>query len=223
MTDILNWIMDSIRAYGAWSVFAVVIIQSVIVPIASPLIIMGAGFILISADLKFFEALMPTLVIDEQTLAPLSLGLNNRRHTELHRRHALRDLGYPVWGMSPSSSFQGSGYSEYGVPALGSAGYRVGVVTPHASALALVIDPNSAIANLRQLATRYPVYGEFGFYDAVDPLTGRVAYKYLALDQAMIFLAVANYLKDGIIQRDFAADPIAARVLPMIGKEKFFE
>ena len=172
---------------------------------------------------SMFEALMPTLVIDEQTLAPLSLGLNNRRHTELHRRHALRDLGYPVWGMSPSSSFQGSGYSEYGVPALGSAGYRVGVVTPHASALALVIDPNSAIANLRQLARRYPVYGEFGFYDAVDPLTGRVAYKYLALDQAMIFLAVANYLKDGIIQRDFAADPIAARVLPMIGKEKFFE
>ena len=62
MTDILNWIMDSIRAYGAWSVFAGVIIESVIVPIPSPLIIMGAGFILISADLKFLEALTPILV-----------------------------------------------------------------------------------------------------------------------------------------------------------------
>ncbi len=61
MTEIMNWIMDSIRAYGAWSVFAGVIIESVIVPIPSPLIIMGAGFILISADLKFFEALTPIL------------------------------------------------------------------------------------------------------------------------------------------------------------------
>jgi len=62
LIEIMNWIMDSIRAYGAWSVFAGVIIESVIVPIPSPLIIMGAGFILISADLKFFEALMPILL-----------------------------------------------------------------------------------------------------------------------------------------------------------------
>src|SRR6185503_19413323 len=58
----IDWLMESIRAYGAWSVFAGVIIESVIVPIPSPLIIMGAGFILISADLKFFEALTPILV-----------------------------------------------------------------------------------------------------------------------------------------------------------------
>jgi membrane protein DedA with SNARE-associated domain len=62
LADILNWIMDSIRAYGAWSVFAGVIIESVIVPIPSPLIIMGAGFILISPELNFFQALMPILV-----------------------------------------------------------------------------------------------------------------------------------------------------------------
>ena len=61
MTEILNWIMDSIRAYGAWSVFAGVIIESVIVPIPSPLIIMGAGFVLISPEIKFLEALWPIL------------------------------------------------------------------------------------------------------------------------------------------------------------------
>jgi len=54
--------MESIRAYGAWSVFAGVIIESVIVPIPSPLIIMGAGFILISPELSFFQALTPILV-----------------------------------------------------------------------------------------------------------------------------------------------------------------
>lgn len=59
MTEILNWIMDSIRAHGAWSVFVGVIIESVIVPIPSPLIIMGAGFVLISAELSFVQALVP--------------------------------------------------------------------------------------------------------------------------------------------------------------------
>jgi membrane protein DedA with SNARE-associated domain len=54
--------MDSIRAYGPWSVFIGVIIESVIVPIPSPVIIMGAGFILISAELEFFEALTPILL-----------------------------------------------------------------------------------------------------------------------------------------------------------------
>lgn len=62
MGDILNWIMEGIRAWGPWAVFAGVIIESVIVPIPSPLIIMGAGFVLISAELKFFEALVPILL-----------------------------------------------------------------------------------------------------------------------------------------------------------------
>ena len=56
MTAMIDWIMESIRAYGPWSVFAGVIIESVIVPIPSPLIIMGAGFILISSELSFLEA-----------------------------------------------------------------------------------------------------------------------------------------------------------------------
>jgi membrane protein DedA with SNARE-associated domain len=62
VTEILNWIMDSIRAHGAWSVFAGVIIESVIVPIPSPLIIMGAGFVLISPDLLFVQALPPIIL-----------------------------------------------------------------------------------------------------------------------------------------------------------------
>lgn len=62
MAEILNWIMDSIRAYGPWSVFIGVIIESVIVPIPSPLIIMGAGFVLISPELGFFEAFLPIVL-----------------------------------------------------------------------------------------------------------------------------------------------------------------
>ena len=59
MTEMIDWLMESIRAYGPWSVFAGVIIESVIVPIPSPLIIMGAGFVLISSELSFLEALVP--------------------------------------------------------------------------------------------------------------------------------------------------------------------
>jgi membrane protein DedA with SNARE-associated domain len=55
--------MDSIRAYGPWSVFVGVIIESVIVPIPSPLVIMGAGFILISPELNAAGALVPILLL----------------------------------------------------------------------------------------------------------------------------------------------------------------
>jgi membrane protein DedA with SNARE-associated domain len=54
--------MESIRAHGPWSVFIGVIIESVIVPIPSPLIIMGAGFVLISPELSFFHALLPIIL-----------------------------------------------------------------------------------------------------------------------------------------------------------------
>ena len=71
MSEIVAWIMDSIRAYGPWSVFVGVIVESIIVPIPSPLIIMGAGFILISAELSFANALMPIML---QIVLPGSVG-----------------------------------------------------------------------------------------------------------------------------------------------------
>ena len=39
----------------------------------------------------------------------------------------------------------------------------------------------------------------------------------------MIFVAAANYLTDGCIQRRFAADPIAQRALPLLADERFFD
>lgn len=172
---------------------------------------------------SMFEALMPLLVLDEPRLAPASLGRNAWVHTQIQRRFAPEYLGYPVWGLSPSSKPDGRGYGEYGVRLLGARGYAAGAVTPHAAALALLADPEAAVVNLRQLAERYPLYGDFGFYDAVDPRSGQVAYHYLALNQSMILIALANHLRDGVIQRYFAADPIIQRVLPLLGAERFFD
>ncbi|MCP5420281.1 MAG: hypothetical protein H6970_11110 [Gammaproteobacteria bacterium] len=172
---------------------------------------------------SLFEVLMPELVLDENRYAPASLGRNAQMHVAVQREFALQDLGYPVWGLSPSSTPVGDDYHEYGVKVLGMRGYGPGAVTPHASALALLVAPEAAIANLRALVKRYPLYGEYGLYDAVDPYSGQVAYKYLALNQGMLFIALANYLGDHGIQRLFAADPMVSRVLPLLAAERFFE
>ena len=172
---------------------------------------------------SMFEALMPTIVLDEMASAPRSLGRNDLAHAIVQARFARRALGLPVWGLSPSATPGGDRYGEYGVRPLGSLGYGPGPVTPHAAGLAVAVIPNAALRNLRTLATRYPLYGDFGLYDAVDATTGEVAYKYLALDQSMLFLSLVNYLTDHAVQRRFAMDPIMQRVLPMIAEERFFE
>jgi len=171
---------------------------------------------------SMFEALMPTLVLDEQALAAESLGRNDAAHVTVQREYATGQLGYPVWGMSPSTSPQG-GYGEYGVDVLGSRGYAAGAVSPHAAALALGIDPGAAVANLRTMVRLYPMYGEYGLYDAVDPRSGAVAHAYLALDQSMILISIANRLKDHCVQRYFAGDPIVRAALPIIADERFFD
>ncbi|MEF3192642.1 MAG: DUF3131 domain-containing protein [Halothiobacillaceae bacterium] len=171
---------------------------------------------------SMFEAMMPGIVLDGQTHAPQSLGRNALAHVDIQRRYAQEVLNLPVWGMSPSANPAG-GYGEYGIAILGVKGYAEDVVTPHASGLAAMVRPEDAARNLRQLAQLYAIYGPFGFYDAVNPITGDVAYKYLALDQGMMFLGLANHLRPHLIQRYFAADPIIRRVLPLLGAEDFFQ
>lgn len=172
---------------------------------------------------SMFEALMPTLVLDERRMAANSLGANAVAHVAVQRRYALEELRLPVWGFSPSATPDGTGYGEYGIGVLGASGYAADAVTPHASAMALSIDAPAALANLRALANQYDIYGDFGFYDAVDPRSGRVARAYLSLDQSMLFLALANYLSNSNVQRWFMSDPIIQRVLPLIRDESFFD
>ena len=175
---------------------------------------------------SLFEFLMPTLVLDERRLAPQGLGLNDQRAVEIHIRYALQERGFPVWGLSPCATpkERHGGYSEFGVAALGSKGYKdEAIVTPHVSMLALAFAPEAVQENLRQFLGRYRIYGPYGFYDAVDVQTGDVAYRYLTLDQGMSLIALNNYLNDGAIQRRFSADPIVKRVEPLLRAERFFD
>lgn len=169
-----------------------------------------------------FEALMPALLLNERTLAPEGLGQNNLSHVWGQIRFAKEELGMPVWGMSPSSVPEG-GYSEFGATPFGSKGYRPGVVTPHASVLAIEYAPEEVIGNLRKMIELYDIYGEYGFYDAVTVATGLVARKYLSLDHGMILVALNNYLNDGAIRKRFHADPVMKSAEELISAEKFFD
>jgi hypothetical protein len=181
-------------------------------------------------DIKFvpswggsmFEALMPPIIIDEKNLAPKGLGLNDARHAAIQIKYALEKLKYPVFGMSPSCVPAG-GYREYGVKPLGIKGYKAGVITPHATFLALEFAPKECVDNIRRMIKGYRAYGEYGFYDAIDVSTGKVALKYLCLDQAMSFLALDNYLNDGAIRKRFSEDPINRNAEELLKVEDFFD
>ena len=61
--EMTQWIMELMRAHGQFSVFIGVMIEQIIIPIPSPLIIMGAGAILIPAELSIPNAFLQILWI----------------------------------------------------------------------------------------------------------------------------------------------------------------
>ena len=136
-----------------------------------------------------------------------SLGLSSAHFAWAQIVHALK-IGAPVWGWSACSAPNGA---YLGMNALVDE-----VVTPHASALAIHLFPRETIDNLRRLETfglRKPctVNGRperFGFRDSVNWKNGEVADIYLILDQAMLFLSLANYVYDGVLWKTFDQDPM---------------
>ena len=63
VSEITQWIMELMRTHGQLSVFIGVMIEQIIVPIPSPMIIMGAGAILISPELSIAKAFIQILWI----------------------------------------------------------------------------------------------------------------------------------------------------------------
>jgi membrane protein DedA with SNARE-associated domain len=57
----IEYIMELIRNTGSLGVFVGVLIESMIAPIPSPLIIMAAGFIMLPANASFFGILIPLI------------------------------------------------------------------------------------------------------------------------------------------------------------------
>ena len=127
--------------------------------------------------------------------------------------------GLSVWGWSNCILLDGE-YTEGGF-------LKQDVVTPHASALAIIYYPRKVIANLKkleELGVREPLVidGEkrdFGFRDSIELSTGLVSKTYFTgLDQAMLFISIVNFLKDGAIWKYFAQYPMVVNGIKIIKK-----
>jgi hypothetical protein len=189
---------------------------------------------------SMFEALMVPLFVPEARWAPRSWGINHPLYVRAQIEHGLDEAHYGYWGFSPACRPEG-GYRTYGVNALGTSpdGYSTedddvplgdgkppgqstgGVVTPHASFLALPFAPRKALANLRALAEKFPIYTDYGFFDSVNVANSEVADRVLALDQGMIMAAIANALADNAMQRAFSDSAFEAAIRPLIAPEEF--
>jgi|GEM_PF-190105 len=53
---LIQWFIELVQAYGPWSVFIGILLEEIIVPIPSALIIMAAGFVLVPAGVTLAEA-----------------------------------------------------------------------------------------------------------------------------------------------------------------------
>ncbi|MDR0297406.1 MAG: DUF3131 domain-containing protein [Streptococcaceae bacterium] len=171
---------------------------------------------------SMFEALMPTLFMNEKALAPRALGLNDYNMVQLQVKYA-QTQKYSLWGISPCATPDG-GYDAFGIKEVGSANPpydETGVITPHASFLALQFAPQQAQANLTKMATEYDMVGKYGFYDSINPKTATVTHSYLALDEGMIMASLDNALDNNALMNDFNQSSIARIPQPLLSMEKF--
>jgi len=171
---------------------------------------------------SMFEALMPALFVPEDRWGPKSWAINHPLTVRAQIYHGLVEVGYGYWGFSPCATPQG-GYSAYGVAGIGMCdGYpSAGVVTPHASFLALRWLPEAALANLARLEHDFAMYDRRGFCDSVDVRTGCVAEVYLTLDQGIIMAAIGNALRRDMLRHAFATPAFRAILGPLIALERF--
>jgi hypothetical protein len=99
--------------------------------------------------------------------------------------------------------------------------YTNGVVTPHASFLALRFAPASALANLAALERNFAIYDKWGFHDSVNVSSGRVSDSYLSLDQGIIMAAIGNALGGDMLRHAFATPQFRQALQPVISMEQF--
>ncbi|MEY9851863.1 hypothetical protein ABH923_001541 [Leifsonia sp. EB41] len=179
-----------------------------------------------------FEAMLANEIVPETTWGQNGFGLADVRTAQVQEKYATQTLGYPVWGMSPSSTADDTGgYGIYGAtgqkfPAGQALAQCPGcstedVVTPHASFTALGVIPQDAYANIQKLRTLYPgIYtADGGFYDAVNPVSGSIGHRRLVLDQSMIMMSLDNALQNGAIRQHFADDPASWAAKTYLGME----
>jgi hypothetical protein len=195
-----------------------------------------------------FEELMPDMFVPEVKWGKNSWARQHSVYVRGQIEHGLNDAKYGYWGFSPSSNPDG-GYREYGVDIMGldtpgytsdqertsvdvgfdgcreatppPAAYGDGVVTPHAVVLALPYQPRAALTELVKLRRDFDSYGPGGYYDAIAVRSGKVAKRYLALDQGMIMGALGNLLAGDVLRDAFSRGGASEHLRPVMAMEEF--
>jgi cyclic beta-1,2-glucan synthetase len=176
------------------------------------------GAALISWSGSMFEYLMPSLVMR----APAGSLLEQTSRLIVRRQIDYATARGTAWGISESAynardlefTYQ---YSNFGVPGLGlkrGLGDSL-VIAPYASALAAMVDPQAAVANLARLADAGG-QGRYGFYEALDHTPSRIpegsdvaiVRAFMAHHQGMTIVAIADALLDGRMRSRFHAEPM---------------
>ena len=175
---------------------------------------------LVSWSGTMFEYLMPSIFM--KTFAPSLLGESLSGVVQVQKAYA-QERNVP-WGISESScSSRGLDlhydYRAFGIPAVSISSDKPTslVVAPYASMLALMIDKEPAVKNLRRMASRGWT-GRYGFYDAVDfpspeallRQNGTIVRSFMAHHVGMGFLALCNALLGNPMQKRFHSEPMVA-------------
>jgi len=176
----------------------------------------GKDPVLISWSGSMFEYLMPLLIapVYESTLLDQTHKGAVRRQIEYGQRRGL------PWGLSESCFSMVHAnmdymYRAFGVPGLG---LKRGladdyVVAPYASIMALMIEPDEAYENLKEMSLQ-GFEGKWGFYEAIDYTASRlqrgqtesVVKAFMAHHQGMSLLSLDYLLRDQPMQKRFQAD-----------------
>ncbi len=185
------------------------------------------GSSLLSWSGSMFEYFMPELLLP--TIPKSLLAVTLERVVRAQKGYAKR-RGLP-WGISEAGLCDRDAngdyqYSALGLPALGlqrDLGTR-DVVAPYATALALAVDVEGAVANFQALE-HLGALGQRGFYESVDfggndtgPRIGHVVFEYMAHHQGMSILAMANVLCQRPMQRRFQKDPCVGASTAMLNE-----
>lgn len=173
--------------------------------------------VLLSANGTMFEYLMPNLVMPvfRNTLLDHACSAAVKEQIEYGREHDI------PWGVSESCyalfddalNYQ---YRVFGIPLLSLKHHHVAkdrVISPYATALSILIDPEKAGTNLERLAAD-GAEGRYGLYEAVDYTVSRLQkgqskntiQSFMAHHQGMSLLAFTHILLDKPMQKRFMAD-----------------
>jgi len=170
--------------------------------------------VLLSWTGTMFEYLMPSLWMRSH---PNTLLERSQAQAVKSQQAYAEELNVP-WGISESAYSEMNEtnhykYHAFGIPhlALHKPEFPALVISPYSTFLALNIDPQASLENLHRME-HLGWLGPYGFFEAADytPVLRKIFRRrpvlvrcWMAHHQGMTLLALANFLRDNVVQRWF--------------------